>query len=385
MVNCEKKIGIVSYNIHSYHLNYGTALHTYAFQQYLNKRGVNSVILNYVPKNLEGYNMKYPILNNKRFWHVRSFLWDKIHWILGFRKNLVKYNKFMMFFEKYYKKTKYKYNNSQLIQKDNIENLNVTTWVCESDVIWKLYKEGGFDDIFFLNAPFANKTKKVAYSPSMGSRKFTSIEVQRFRELTKNFSSISCREKESSEYVSSILGREVTWVLDPTLLLTSEDYNKIAIDPKETHYLLVFNCMQNDKEMLRESQKLADNLGLEMIEISNYEQNRIRFKHKVKTDVGIEEFLGYFKNADFIVCSSFHGCCFSLIYHKQFFLFQRDKSDFRMSGITSAMGCPERLIPCDDKRIPTIYSPIDYNVIDKNLKIMRDVSIKYIDDNIIKS
>ena len=384
-VKQEKLIGIVSYNIHSYHLNYGTALHTFAFQQYLKKRGVDSIVLDYVPRSLENYNMKYPIFNDMRIWHVRSFLENNLSWILGFRKNLIKYNKFELFFKKYYVKTKCKYNYSQLLKTKKIENYNVTTWVCESDVIWKLYTEGGFDEIFFLKAPFTKNKKKVAYSPSMGSRKFTKEEEIIFRELTKDYFAISCREKESSVYVSNLLNREVTWVLDPTLLLECEDYDKIAIDPLETHYLLVFNCMQNDKAMLKESQKLAEKLGLEMVEISNYEQNRLQFKHKVKTDVGIEEFLGYYKNADFIVCSSFHGWCFSIFYKKQFFLFQRDKSDYRMSSITAALGCSERLIPCDNKKIPIDFTPLDYNVIDKKLEAMRETSYKFIEDNIINS
>lgn len=378
-----KLVGIVSYNTHSYHLNYGTALHSYAFQQYLKKKNINSCILDYIPNNLINYNEKWPILNYKRFWHVRTFIRHVRDWGLGWYNNLNKYNKFQNFYNTHYVKTKYAYTCEQLRKMNDIENMPFTIWVCESDVIWKLYQEDGFDEIFFLNAPFANGKIKVAYSPSMGSRHFTENEKAKFISMTSDFKALSCREKEPAEYVSSITGRNVQWVLDPTLLLDAEDYNKIAQDPDEQHYLLCFNCMFNDKVMVRESRKLAKKLGLQMVEISNYDQNKLAFNHKVRTDVGIEEFLGYFKNADFIVCSSFHGCCFAITYRKQFFLFQRDKSDTRMPSITKALHCYDRMIPCDNKKIPESFNPIDYAPVEAELRRMRTISYKFIDDNII--
>ena len=107
-MNCKKLIGIVSYNCHSDHMNYGAVLHSYAFQQYLLKNNVHSVILDYLPANIEGINFKYPILNFKRYWRVRSFIGHFISWgVLGLLPNLRKYNKFQKFFSKYYTKTKH--------------------------------------------------------------------------------------------------------------------------------------------------------------------------------------------------------------------------------------------------------------------------------------
>ena len=38
----------------------------------------------------------------------------------------------------------------------------------------------------------------------------------------------------------------------------------------------------------------------------------------LKTGILVEEWLAYIKNADFIITDSFHGICFSIIFHKQF-------------------------------------------------------------------
>jgi hypothetical protein len=267
----------------------------------------------------------------------------------------------------------------------SLEDLHISEWVVESDVVWKLYSQGGFDKIFFLQAPFMMKKKKVAYSPTISSRPFDEDEKRTFLGYINDFFEISCRDKEGAEYLSSIIGRKVEWVLDPTLLLDSKDYRKIEKEPtfKPIHYLLAYNCMSNDIAMLKQAQKLADKLGLLMIEISNFNINKLKYRHKILTDIGIEEFLWYFSHADFVVCNAFHGCCFSVIYKKEFFLFQRDGSDYRMKSITHGLGLDNRFIPFDEKKIPDNFNPIDYNSVYDKLSTLRNVSFEFINRNII--
>lgn len=380
----DKIIALISYNLHSDHMNYGAALHTYAFQQYLSKKGRTSVVIDYIPQMLEKRNFRYPILNCFKTRYPRTFVYNLLNWgILGFKENCRKYEKFQRFFTEHYNKTSKTFCHEELSQANIIGDLDIETFVCESDVIWKLYKKGGFDDMFFLNFPSATGKRKIAYSPSISSRPFTDDERKKIKRLTKDFKAISCREREGAEYLTKVLGRNVDWVLDPTLLLDDEDYSKIAIRPSAQHYLLVYNCMVNDKQMLCEAEKLSQLLGLKMIEVSNYNINNIRFQHEVKTDVGIEGWLGYFKYADFVVCNAFHGCCFSVIFKRQFFLFQRDKSDYRMKSITEGLGLSDRLVSCEDKKIPIAFNPINYNEVYKRLDALKERSFKFIQNNIL--
>lgn len=381
----KRLIGLVSYNIHSNHMNYGAALHTYAFQQHLKKKGQQSIVINYLPRTLEKYNLKYPLFNIFSMRNLRSAVWCCLNWgLLGFFQNIRKFRKFQRFFDKYYVKTALKYNYDELMSLESIENLDIDTYVCESDVIWKLYEKNDFDDVFFLNVPFAKNKNKVAYSPSIGARPLDKKEQERIVSMTKDYLAISCREREGSEYLQKVLKRDVSWVLDPTLLLDGNDYDPIIAVPKERNYLLVYNCMTNDKQMLREAAKLAKQLNLEMIEISNYSINKIKFRHKVKTDLGIEEWLGYFKYADYVVCNAFHGCCFSVLFEKQFTLFQRDGSDYRMKSIVDGLGLTDRLIPYDDKRIPQKIALIDYKNVNSRLSVLRKQSFDFIERYIVR-
>ena len=61
--------------------------------------------------------------------------------------------------------------------------------------------------------------------------------------------------------------------------------------------------------MLEDAHKIAKERGLEVIEISVFYTNI--FRNKVKLSIGIEEFLGYFMHADFILTNASWGLLFS--------------------------------------------------------------------------
>lgn len=379
-----KYIGQISYNMNSIHMNYGAALHSYAFQIYLKKfLGKNSIIINYHPRQLGRYNIKYPALNNLDIVSIRGFLRHQLDWGLSTFGNIRKFNKFNRFFDKYTVTTSNKYYQEDLISLTELEEIEFEAFVSESDVIWKTYHNISFDEVFFLNIPIAENLPKIAYSPSIGSKKFSEEEIQLFKRLVSSYKGISLRERIGAEYVSKILERDdIEWLIDPTLLLTEEDYEEIEILPVEKDYLLIYNCMVNDGQMIRLAHEFAKQNNLSVIEISCFAGNRLRFGHKVKYDVGIEEFLGYFHNAKFVFCNAFHGCCFSNIYKKEFFLFQRDDSDYRMKNITEALGENQRLIPHDNKKLPYKIKQIDWKRVDMLMNGYRQKAYEFLKKNL---
>ena len=381
-------IGIVSYNIHSVHMNYGAALHSWAFQQYLKKNGCDSVVINYFPARFKRhglpYSIKYPFLNYKRFWNIPHLIYHISNWlILGFIPNLRKYKKFSRFFNEKMKNTQNEYSQKELKGISDIEGLDIDTFVAESDVIWKLFKNGSFDEVFFLHFPFAEGKRKVAYAPSLSSRPFTQDEEDKFRELVSDFTVISTRERQGAEYLTRILKKEVDWMLDPTLLLDECDYLPIIQLPQERDYILLYNCMINDQLMVKEAEAYAQRKGKKLIELSNWNINKLQNNHQVITDVGIEEFLGYFKNSSEVICNAFHGVCFSVIFKKPFYVFQRDNSDYRMKNITDELGLVSRFVPCHNKHLPEGDLVIDYDDVYRKLGIHRQRSFKYIEDYIL--
>lgn len=375
-------IAIISYGTHSAHLNYGATLHTYAFQQFLTTRGCQSIVIDYIADSLKGYHFKYPLLNDKNILNPPRFIYHLVNWTMGFCSNLRKFRKFQNFISEQFVKTQKSYTYSDLEQNTSIEGLDICVFVCESDVIWKFTAENKFDKGFLLAFSATNGKKKVAYAPSISSEPFTERQLSDFKYYIKDFQAISTREQEGAIYLSNILNKEIDWVLDPVFLLSAKDYSKLAIKPKDIHYVLVYNCTMNDQKMVKEAERFGKEKNLKVIEISNYSINKLLNHHEVVTDAGIEEWLGFLMHADYVICNGFHGFCFSVIFKKEVFLFLRNHSDYRMQNITRALGLEDRLIGLDDKRIPNEVTPINYDQIEQKLSFHIRKAKNYIEKNI---
>ena len=92
-----------------------------------------------------------------------------------------------------------------------------------------------------------------------------------------------------------------------------------------------------------------------------------------KYGIGIEEWLGYMQNASCIFTNSFHCCCFSIIFNKQFFVGKRngDKVDF----VLHLFGLSNRRIK---KNMNYNQKDIDYTVVNSLKDAYVNQSRKYI-------
>lgn len=349
------KVGIISINKYSKHLNYGAALHSYAFQHYLDKHGIDNVIIDYLPRFMKHYSMKYPVISRQPKEQIRRSLF----WLVSFFPNIIKYNKFMRFFKEHYRSTKCQYDEELLAN----ALLDFDTVVCESDVIWSPHSTQGFDNGFFCNLPSMRGKNKISYAACIGYTHFSEKRQQRFAELLENFDAISVREIQGTEFTQQYTDKKVYNVLDPTLLLDAEDYEDLVKPPKEQGYVLVYNCLKNNKKMVRDAKKTAARLGLKVIEVSVYYYNF--YLDNVKTTAGIEEFLGYFKHASYVFTNAFHGVCFSLIFKKDFYTYARGTKDSRVTSILHLLGLDSKFLQ-NDQELPEIES-IDYDSVYEHL------------------
>ena len=334
---------------------------------------VDNDVIDYLPRFMKTYNMKYPFLSEQPKEKIKRFFF----WLGYFFPNLTRYKKFMNFFDTKYRMTNCQYDEALLSK----ALFDFDTIVCESDVIWSPHSTQGFDNGFFCNLPSMRGKNKISYAACIGYTNFSEKRQARFRELLKNFDSISVREIQGTEFTQEYTDKPVVNVLDPTLLLDAEDYAKIAVKPKEKHYLLVYNCLKNNRKMLEDAHKIAKERGLEVIEISVFYTNI--FRNKVKLSIGIEEFLGYFMHADFILTNAFHGVCFSLINKKSFYTYARGTKDSRVTSILHLLHLDDRFLQ-NDQEMPAV-TEIDYDDVYKHLQAEREKSAKFLTDAFAKS
>lgn len=336
------KIGILSINAHTWVLNFASPLHSYAFQQFLEKNGIDSTIIDYKPYSGD-FDSRHPL-----FYYIDHPRGDEkkqrkilAKWKDVFYERIERFEKFEQFIEKYYKKTDKCYNVDTIEDEDP----GFDCYICATDVIWKYNRGTGFDRAFFLAAkPFEGK-KKIAYAASRGASEYTKEQAAAFFDYISDMDFISVREKSLENYIKENSDLPVRRVLDPVFLHEKEFYSDLAVTPDisaGTGYVLIYLCMDRSTDVVKNAVAFAKAHNLQVIELSEWKKDADLVKghrHRVLYNVGIEEWLGYMQCAEYIFTNSFHACCFSILFHKQFFAGKRsgDKIEsllemFHLSG-----------------------------------------------------
>lgn len=337
------KIGTISLNINAPDFNYGAILHSWAFQQYLKKLDYvdYTEIIDYTMPALEGQNLKHPILESFLRLHPRK----AIYHIRNYRMYASRYAKFEKFIGKYICKTEKKYTQSTLDK----AALDYDCVICESDVIWSPGFCGGhFDKTFFLALDSMQKMKKIAYAPSMSNGDMNAEQENELRELLRYPDIISCRESYEKSILEKYTNKKVEHVLDPVMLLDSENYLEICAGRVVAEDYLLLYLPVGDNEKLRiHAQEYACKHRLKILEIStkliNYNVNGI----KCIGDAGVEEFISAIRYANVVFTNSFHAICFSILFKVQFYAFSRAYSG-KVEDVCKTFGLEERYFADDN-------------------------------------
>ena len=207
-----------------------------------------------------------------------------------------------------------------------------------SDQIWnpKIFPDGHFDPVFF--GTFSEK-RKIAYAPSFGIPKVPEEMEAELRGYLEQFSHVSVRETQGQQIVREITGNEVPVVLDPTLLLTAEQWGAMANTPEGYPagksdtcggYILCY-CINQPGPLAPYIQQLAKETGLPVVQLCGI-RRKVHPKAQCILDAGPAEFLGLFQNAAYDCTNSFHGTVFSVQFQKPFIT----------AGAPSELAAPER-------------------------------------------
>ncbi|MBP3373788.1 MAG: polysaccharide pyruvyl transferase family protein [Bacteroidaceae bacterium] len=362
-------IGLVSYHREP---NYGTMLQAYALANAVQREGVSCAYLDY--------------------WFARKPIWRRLALKLACALGLTNKGEFAFFGTKEFRCIRDKFAafhkdfipvSRRRYYADNIEcALNdYDKFIVGSDQTWSPYMNRNPHSINFLQF-VEDGARKSAYAPSFGTLRITKDFGERLSALLESFKYISCRERQNCAYLSSLLDREITYVVDPTLLLDSKEWDKIAIQPsmRNGEYILAYilgekDCITQYAEMLGEKYHLP----------VYYIATRPCYLHRphVLDKVGPQEFIGLIRNAAYIVTDSFHGTLFSINYQKEFYSFAKREvkmgevmnDNDRILAFLQELGLENRFKEDDDI---SLELPIDYKNIHEHLGTMRTFSRLYL-------
>ena len=334
------KIGILTY--HRAH-NYGAVLQCYALLSYLKQKGAEVVVIDYRPS----------------YFKYGLFVWYK--WL---SLNPIKLIKKLSHQTKTFCSQKRRYDafenfiNTFILPRQvdlTHTKSDIDCFIFGSDQIWR--KNGNmFDPIFWGDFKAAQDTKLASYAASMGKATLTESENVQVKNWLSRFSDIMVRETSLKKLLSSLTEKEVKVVVDPTLLLTSQEWDKVAVRPnRKKPYILVYQVIEHPAT-LRLAHEAAKQLGAEIIEIAS-KVDRRKGNHELIYDASPNEFVGWVADAAMVVTTSFHGTAFSIIYRKPFVSIKQHKpSDLRISSILETCDLADRFIDCDAESLAkTVY------------------------------
>ncbi|BDT60634.1 hypothetical protein MasN3_41280 [Massilia varians] len=357
--------------------NFGAALQTFATQSVLNHMGHHVAIIDY--RNAKVAKTMMPI----RFGSAPRDILRVAKDLLRFSPRLRTIRKFKNFLKRYIHLTE---RINTIADLKSLET-QYDAFVSGSDQVWNpltINDNGEFDRAYFLD--FIKTKRKVSYASSMGSYKLSSEKSSEITQLLCSYDALAVRESGTCAVLSGLLEREVEHVLDPTLLLTAEEWVHAldlhnASSEKKSNYVLAY-ALHRDSLFRETAQQVAKQLGYELIAIDQDPILGYKTDYHLK-DAGPNEFVSLINGASYIVTSSFHGTAFALNFRKQFVSVVPTSGANRIESLLDAVGLRNRLISSKDGIAKVIGEHIEFDEPLEKLSQLRAHSLDYLERALI--
>ncbi len=346
--------------------NYGSLLQAFATQQVIEELGHTCEIIDYV-RNDESYSQhEKTLLARKPEWN-RNLIKKVMYLALRQPESIASGRKFEVEQSKYLHLTKRYASSEELLEDKPIADVYMTG----SDQVWGPVENGSYDSSYCLS--FTNDSdKRIAYAASFGRTEMTSEIENFFKKWLSRYRYIGVRE-DSAVSLLNKMGIDSVQVLDPTLLLDSMFWSKIAKPIKEKKYVLVYQ-LHNDKRVGTYAAQVAKTRGLPLIRVST-SFHQISREGKLIWCPEIGKFLSYIKNAECMVTDSFHGTAFAINFNTPFVeVLPNNKTGTRNVSILQMTGLSDRIIK-DYTDTALAWREIDFLSSNRILKKERENSI----------
>ena len=234
--------------------------------------------------------------------------------------------------------------------------------------------------------------RSISYATSLGVSEYPRYCWRSSMKMWSRMDCLSVREKQGADIIHQICGDiDVSVVVDPTYLLTTQQWEQLVPVKKLSNkeYMLCY-FLGNDVQSKEYARQYADRNGLHLISIlSNESTSEIdkSFADELITNATPEDFINWIRGAEIVFTDSFHGLTFSVINHKQFYVFYRKRDDAKLSrnsridNILTLWRLEQRLIVdycVQEGKDGEKCSKIDYDIVDKLVSVERTKSMEYL-------
>ena len=197
---------------------------------------------------------------------------------------------------------------------------------------------------------------KLSYAASMSVNDLTSEQRERYRKSLRDYTAISVREEQAVKLLQPLTDKEIECTIDPTMLLSKEDWDRVCTE-RRIHEKYIFCYFLGDNSGHRRVvEEYAKQRGLTIVTLPHLLG---KFRECDKTfgdyklyDISPSDFISLIKFAEIVFTDSFHASVFSILYEKEFYVFERgyQKSmGSRLYTLTSLFDITEHFCDSEDK------------------------------------
>lgn len=343
----KKKVGIVTI----ISKNYGNRLQNYALQEYLKKMGYKAETIPYQAdkKTIIKENIKLLLIHLHEYFRNR-WVWENFN-------------------QKYIHGTLVKYSDKYL-------NHRYDYFIAGSDQIW--------NPLFWINTEREfltsyDEEKRIAYAASIGIDQLPEDCRDRYKEYLNGIPSISVREDKAADIIYALTGRQVPVVIDPTMLLTREEWlSRLRACKRKApnRYVLKYILGSKTSEYEGYISECAEREGLEVVDL--LDENGFG-----KRSIGPLEFVYYIANSERTYVDSFHGAVFSILFTKPFVVFERPYEEgaglmtSRLHTLLSTFQLQDRMVK-ELGQLKNIDHSCDFNLVEDILSVKRKEALDYL-------
>lgn len=338
--------------------NYGSCLQTYATQTVLADLGLNTEIIDYYREDAIPENETDRALNGQLVKKMPIFKLPGMKTLARIPVSRIVARRAAPLNE--FRRTKLelspkKYYSFEELEQDTPQ---ADIYCTGSDQVWNSVWNKGFNKAFYLE--FAPEgAKRIAYAASIGKAVLEDWEREPMYEALAKYSHISVREEEAVESLDSIGIHGAVPVIDPTLMLTRDDWGRIASNKRipAQPYILIYQLNKNP-EFDQYAQELSKKLGLPLYRIAYGIHEKRKGEHTIVCPK-VEEFLGLFLSAEYVLTDSFHGAAFSLNLGRKFVAISPGRFSGRIMNLLNMTGSTNHYLD-DYGNLGIVDQPFDF-------------------------
>ena len=379
-----KKVGIIT--LYKNNRNYGGLLQAYALNEVITQFGFSSEIINYEQdKKTYRLNRFRNLGVNRTLEFMRNRFKTELQYRLKpeLKNNVSLRNKWLHDFE-------VEIPHSETVSDSDIatQTAHYDYLICGSDQIWN---PGLWSPVMFLDIK-GFSGKRISYAASVGRGFLTDKEKDYIREHISVIDAISVRETSAAKLIQPLTDKKVEVVLDPTLLLKKDDWQKFARKPDNLPENFVFSFFLGDNGKIKKRIYDMYRGDISVVTIphlqTGYKGEDEAFSDIQLYKIGPREWVWLILNAEKVFTDSFHGTAFSVNLGKDFYSFPKGSNNdsqsinSRLMDLLHICKTEGRFVNDINNLEKIVGASVDWVSVDQTINKKRAESIDFLNMNL---